>query len=498
MLGEFVEKRRYKKDSAAVRALRKIMPPLADNNMTLVDVIAAEAKDLRDAQILASSLYRTGSGISLELSDHAPRQLYRDRMFLMKPQVHAGQLKLFLSELRFLTKYASDPNVNSLLIYAGAAPGIHLPYLASLFPNVTFFLYDPREFCNSVFDVENITVISRTGSHGVPFNQRIANMFAYSVHALIWKQASTNLLFISDIRSGDVDDQLCDFEKCCRDDMDMQLKWLQTLKPNASMVKFRLPYAPGITKYPVSADGDLWLGVFAPRGSTELRLVSEWTESGCEMRQYDNTAIEEQAYYFNNFTRVAQYGPPSWNHGINAKRIALGVDNCWDCCAMREICYQHLSRKHEFNDRAARSEFITDIIILTGISLPRVITIITNFIDWKNEFDTDDSMLPEFITNTIILTGVLLPEIIEIIVNYMILVTENELYNFMTVVINECGASDKLRMGPHGNNPSCKPWMDTIGPLGFMLEPYGSGGNRIKDEVRQLYLNEISKSAGKK
>ena len=60
-----------------------------------------------------------------------------------KLAAHWGQRKLFLSELYFLTKYAG---LSKNVIYAGAAPGKHTKYLATLFPEHKFILVDPSPF----------------------------------------------------------------------------------------------------------------------------------------------------------------------------------------------------------------------------------------------------------------------------------------------------------------------------------------------------------------
>lgn len=446
MQGEYIEKRGCKKNSAAERALKKIIPHVANANIGLADVLIAEAKDLRDAQELATNMYKSCSPMRMSLSNDAPRQMYRDRVTLVKPQVHAGQLKLFLSELRFLTEFANDSHKKIKVNYAGAAPGIHLPYLANLFPHVYFYLYDPQEFCDEVFKIQNLYVVDKIGRRGVRFNQSRANTYSEQ-HNLFGNYVyikPDKLLFISDIRSGNSEDPKCNFEKCCQSDMEAQMNWIRAMQPAASMVKFRLPYTPGNTGYlaPVD-DNHIWFGVFAPRGSTELRLVSG-QES--EMRKYDNTKIEEQTYYFNNFTRVAQYGP----YRPHPKKLALGMDNCWDCCAMREICYGYLCQK--YNAGA-------------------------------------DAQLPDHIYSTILLTTNLIPNIVSIIADFYCTVTEDELYDFMIAVVRECKAGDKLHAAPHGDNPKCVPWADRAGPDGYCMEPLNPKMpmDRVGDEVRRLY-----------
>lgn len=54
-----------------------------------------------------------------------------------KSVVHWGQRKLLLHEIELLTQCVSLQD-KALLVYAGAAPGAHITFLASLFPSVSF------------------------------------------------------------------------------------------------------------------------------------------------------------------------------------------------------------------------------------------------------------------------------------------------------------------------------------------------------------------------
>lgn len=60
--------------------------------------------------------------------------------------VNSRQRKLILSEIQFLTNYLSKGVYKPIVVYAGAAPGIHIRLLSSMFPDVEFHLYDPGEF----------------------------------------------------------------------------------------------------------------------------------------------------------------------------------------------------------------------------------------------------------------------------------------------------------------------------------------------------------------
>ena len=75
------------------------------------------------------------------LGDDAPRSKYRDLPHHMRTTNHWGQRKLFLSEVEFLTLFIHDVRARSpppkriIVVYAGAAPGNHIPYLFDLFDN---------------------------------------------------------------------------------------------------------------------------------------------------------------------------------------------------------------------------------------------------------------------------------------------------------------------------------------------------------------------------
>ncbi len=73
----------------------------------------------------------------------AERLKYRRRKGEVKSVLHWGQRKLLLSEIEFLLLHGDGVK---LVVYAGAAPGTHIAYLADLFPEHHFVLYDPAPF----------------------------------------------------------------------------------------------------------------------------------------------------------------------------------------------------------------------------------------------------------------------------------------------------------------------------------------------------------------
>lgn len=58
---------------------------------------------------------------------------------------HNGQVKLFITELEFLTHCLNSADDQAIVVYAGSAPSNKISYLSELFPGVKFVLVDPNE-----------------------------------------------------------------------------------------------------------------------------------------------------------------------------------------------------------------------------------------------------------------------------------------------------------------------------------------------------------------
>lgn len=120
------------------------------------------------------------------LSPDTPRLPYRRRRGEEKTVIHWGQRKLLMSEIEFLTLHHERGDV---VVYAGAAPGTHMDYLADLFPGVSrFVLVDPAPF--TVHPSDRIQIINGL------FTNELAD-------ELRERFGSTRILFISDVRSAD-------------------------------------------------------------------------------------------------------------------------------------------------------------------------------------------------------------------------------------------------------------------------------------------------------
>ena len=214
---------------------------------------------------------------------------YRRRKFEWKPPLHWGQVKLFASELEFLTEYGNRSNV---VVYAGAADGRHIPFLANMFPNHKFMLWDPAPMYRGCLEMPNIEC------HRELFTDEIATTFA-----------GANVLFISDIRSmpegfdyGQMTPELDqEIEDDVKRDMEYQKKWYEIIKPVAAMLKFRLPYTPGQSTY---LDGDVYFQAFAAETSSESRLIVNPMRHTATDAMYDHEEYENFMYRFNRCTRI--------------------------------------------------------------------------------------------------------------------------------------------------------------------------------------------------
>lgn len=211
---------------------------------------------------------------------------------------HWGQRKLFLTELYFLTKYG---HLSNIVVYAGAAPGQSKKYLSELFPNHIFYLYDPADFKVKASETRKL------------FNQYFTNDTAKE-----WR--GKNVLFITDIRSSNIESAKTVYEHSTivEENMKWQEEWINIMQPAMSMIKFRLPWTDGTTKY---FDGEIMIQPWAPLRSTETRLITD----AKSYRNWDNREYERKC---------------AWHNEIQRNRRYKTIDNCrelWDVAAEVEL-----------------------------------------------------------------------------------------------------------------------------------------------------------------
>jgi hypothetical protein len=268
------------------------------------------------SKILNNYSNREFTAESRIITNDSPREKYQRRFNQDKTTFKFGQRKLMLSEIEFLTIASNDLHLlcctkKAVLIYAGAAPGIHIASLMNLFPYIEYVLIDPAKFL-----IDKSKPITKF---------RIINGFFTDEMAeqLRKEYDEFEILFISDIRSADHRIMSkSQTELQVTSDMNDQMRWHRTLKSFKSMLKFRLPYVGDDkienTKVPY-LDGKIYLQMWQGKTSSETRLI---VDRDAEIKLYDCVQYEDQLYRFNTVERVMCY-----KHDVEAP----GIDHCFDC-----------------------------------------------------------------------------------------------------------------------------------------------------------------------
>lgn len=239
------------------------------------------------------------------LLEDDPKSVYHSRKGQPKSVIHWGQRKLLISEIELLHMEPPPLEQRCVVIYAGAAPGTNVGILSDLFPEHRFILVDPAKF-----------TVKADGDRIITRQEMFTDDLARTLRD---EYDGWHVLFVSDVRSSDYllfskeED-----EQRIKMDMDAQARWHRILRPHKSMLKFRLPYTAGTTRY---LQGEVFLPVWGPVSTTECRLIVD-TDAG--ERDYDHTEHEQRMFHFNTITRPAMYP-----HGVRG----VGIDFCYDCRA---------------------------------------------------------------------------------------------------------------------------------------------------------------------
>lgn len=267
--------------------------------------------DLRD-------LVPQGATALVRSPSDLPRIPYRRREPSKRSTLSWGQRKLLMNEIDFLLNYAMTPDTETVtVVYAGAAPGTHIPLLVRFFPHCFFVLYDPADFDDAAFAGLSREERARVETVRTFFTEEDAARCTM-------RRPGQHTLFISDIRTctmGSDDDDEESVERKVREDMARQAGWVRTIRPTASLLKFRLPWEPGQTPY---LRGRLLLQPWAPTSTTETRLLVTANDAAAPDVLYDNVTYEEQMMSHNTIERARPHP-----HAYCDER--LGLDECFDC-----------------------------------------------------------------------------------------------------------------------------------------------------------------------
>lgn len=305
-----------------------------------------------------NKIYRT-------IEDNSPYKEYdHSQQVTTLNTCHWGQLKLFYTELEFLTICSKYFDMSKcVVVYIGSAPGHHTGFLTELFPELHWILYDPAPFVIK----ESNKVQIFTDKDGFFTDDTVAHVKNNK------RTHGKHILFISDIRLKDNDEDK--FEGKVWDDMLNQQKWTIQLNSSMAMLKFRLPYVfdnkinininykplPNTKiskKYPKNdmsvlyLEGDIYIQINPPVHSTETRLIVKQNDDKTyNMRYYDFKKYEGQCFYFNNIDRIKKKFTYKDSKKL-ANHIA-GFDDSYDRVSEYFIwvCYfeYYLKSKYDFN-----------------------------------------------------------------------------------------------------------------------------------------------------
>ena len=321
-----------------------LLPPISSQDDAALQVHKwryLTSEDIGVGSCRATSIEALPS--NMQAQEHPVR--YMDQTFPMEPvrfgrknrppesdrTVYWGQRKLTLMEIDFFSKHSQPGDV---VVYIGSAPGHHLAYLAgTLFQDLHFLLFDPAPFNPILLGLDNVAINNEY------FDMNYATQFS---------QRNANLLFVSDIRRLQHD------EEGLLEDMARQAAWLKQIHPKASLLKFRLPMDPGQSLY---LDGELWMQPYAAPYSYETRLVcvresagdgSDGSDGGFVPPRevvWDHEVYAKRLDHFNATTRM-QRSPHEYRNA--------GLDDVWDSHTEIDVLRRFLRsawdhRRYPFN-----------------------------------------------------------------------------------------------------------------------------------------------------
>lgn len=271
---------------------------------------------------------------------------------------HIGHIKLLCVVLEFLYECQNN-NIgldDAFIVYIGSAPGISLNIINQLYPNILWLLYDKNKFI--IEDTHNYIL-----KYEYFYDENVEDI------KRIFKNSKRKyLLFICDMRKTP------DEASVFRDMLDQQ-KWCIECGADAYCMKFRLPYYYNDSHYDynfdssiidkiinpnefenkinnmVYLDGTIYLQTFAPKRSTETRLIGFSKNKKYKMNQYDILEYEQKMNYFNTKLRTDE------EFEYNNSREFL-LNNSYD--SVRE--YYIYSKFNEINHKFDNIKQIYDLV----------------------------------------------------------------------------------------------------------------------------------------
>jgi hypothetical protein len=241
---------------------------------------------------------------------------------------HLGQMKLLLSEVFFLLKYQHEKDI--LVLYVGAADGYHTHYMARMFPQYKFHLYDKRDF-------------HRVYTDEPQSNIELYHMYFTDEDAKYYLSQKYKILFMCDMRDLDIrteklKDDNSGIDDLVMNDMKMQMAWAKTMKPLATYLKFRLPYDVPTMEY---FDGSIYLQPYSPLSTETRLLITNYDKT----KIYDCKEFDERMAYFNMILRSKPQNT-KWNQIMKKHNIFINWDNTYALYILED----YLKRKNNVEE----------------------------------------------------------------------------------------------------------------------------------------------------
>jgi hypothetical protein len=313
---------------------------------------------------------------------------YEKSQKIITNNLHAGQQKLLLSEIQFLTTCLDSYLDQRVVIYAGAAPSKKAMFAMQYFPNLVWIFVDPNPFkieidSNTEFNKHKSIKfvnsdelpISKLNDYNKNKNSTKSDVSIYIINEYFTDnlakklKAIKNTLFVSDVRTSIIDNNApSDLDIVWN--LSMQWVWLKELKSEYSVLKFRYPFytdskekfESGMTddikkhfvlskkitgidfldnyykKRLVYMPGKLYLQMYSPITSTETRLFISKDDIEKSHNYGTLTEYEEKFVFFNKIARSYLI----YQNKYTDKSI--GFDNCHDCAAASLLWETYISK----------------------------------------------------------------------------------------------------------------------------------------------------------
>ena len=308
--------------------------------------------------------------------------LFLQNLFSFSPQFQNQLIQDFLAEHQKI-----------LVIYSGIAPSYHLKYLTRFFSAFKFHYYNNNIIPKELRNIPNLEIFDKvfSESEALKYNRKSlylhslfseesfnyyppGNPFSTTISTRLKKiKNDIFVLFISDYRTG-IDDL------AMKKDMDLYMKWINIIQPDAYSLKLRLPWESGSSKF---LEGDIYLEPRLGPSSTETRLnyitpkLYDRNDINriYKKKKYDHDEYNNRIFYFQRHNRLAFHEFFLISKKDIFPKLAdkiKGLCHCYYCWSEIEICKNTLSAVDpEFyillNSRDKNNRELTEKILINKI-----------------------------------------------------------------------------------------------------------------------------------